>query len=647
MTRSARIFAGCFSGFIIVALLASCSTLAERAADAVYPDLQTYFDTEAPPTATSYPASSSISAVLGGRGEGLSCSIPPLLEWAMFDRQKDEAVISLQFRQACAYHDYCYRHGHATYGYTRADCDYSLQQIAYRTCRVISDMDPKACMSRARRVLLGVTVGGGKSFASGEASSYFEFDPMPAKADDYVIVRWVRSDDGKLIGGQKLKGQFVVMHFKRGTVLSRAANFDPAGPDTSQPGSNDPQLFPARFIPTPPLVVRSGDEDRLLAISRDNFQNTRIEVVEYWPALEGLRKNKLIKSSLYREDPDASVFWFGRERPDDLSYWSYTSGFGTANIVKPIHYRPEINDIYRTLQHTPVEGRFFDAGCLETAVLKRGGPQIGHDDDTGRSFNGIVHLTFVRPVTSPCVVHAPLTLAAAQANEPLSAVRLDSGRDVLVDIHPDGKLVKLAIFDLAKANGKIPLPAATTFLPPSMDSSWLRIPPQILLDANAKTSMIFFSQFVPSNPAAGRDRAQFTFRYFRLGGMDGSALIVMPAGDATCSIDLPAQLQALRHQQLGANIARSFRLTERNRTTIEGKIDAAIIGNLNERWANAQVIPGWFLQKSADAPESGPIDVAVFFRGYPQYSFLAGGRAGAGGDMHGLLSVAPYYVQCR
>ena len=27
------------------------------------------------------------------------------------------------FRPACVRHDYCYRHGHATYGYTQGDCD--------------------------------------------------------------------------------------------------------------------------------------------------------------------------------------------------------------------------------------------------------------------------------------------------------------------------------------------------------------------------------------------------------------------------------------------------------------------------------------------------------------------------------------------
>lgn len=647
MSRFGRILCGSFSALLVLGLMASCTTIAERAADAVYPDLQTYYDTEAPPTAISFPASSSITAVLGGRGQGLSCSIPSLLEWAMFDREKDEARISLQFRQACAYHDYCYRHGHATYGYTRADCDYSLQQFAYRSCRVISNMDPAACMSRARRVLLGVTIGGGKSFANGEASSYFEFDPMPTKADNYVTVRWVKSDNRTSIGARKLNGQFVAMHYKRGTVLSRAVNFDPAGPNTSAPGSSDPQLFPSRFIATPPVVVRIGGEDRLMAVARDNFQNTQVEVVEYWPAIDGMRSNKILRSDLFRDDPDASVFWFGRERQDELSYWSYTSGFGTANKINPVHFKPAMNDIYRTLQHAPVEGRFFDPGCFHTAVLKRGGPQTGRDDDTGRDYGKNVHLTFVRPLASSCASRAPVTLAAAEANEPLSVLRLDTGRDVLVDVHSDGPLVKLAIFDLAKASENTPLEATAVVMPSALDASWLRIAPQILFDTATQSSVIFFSQFVPSGQGDGPQRAQFSFKYFKLTGGDTTTLSISVIGSGSCSIDLSAQSQVLRHQQLGANIARSFRSVKTSATN-EGRIQGAIIGNLNERWSNAQLIPGWFLQKTGAETETGPLDVAVFFRGYPQYSFLAEGLApDVGAHVSGFLSVAPSYVQCR
>jgi hypothetical protein len=41
--------------------------------------------------------------VIGGRGQGLGCSLPPLLALLAF---RQEEPIGLQMRQACAMHDY-------------------------------------------------------------------------------------------------------------------------------------------------------------------------------------------------------------------------------------------------------------------------------------------------------------------------------------------------------------------------------------------------------------------------------------------------------------------------------------------------------------------------------------------------------------
>ena len=43
-------------------------------------------------------------------------------------------LVLQRFRQACVFHDLCYRHGLATYGYNQNDCDRILQNAAFRLC---------------------------------------------------------------------------------------------------------------------------------------------------------------------------------------------------------------------------------------------------------------------------------------------------------------------------------------------------------------------------------------------------------------------------------------------------------------------------------------------------------------------------------
>ncbi|AUX78710.1 hypothetical protein [Sinorhizobium fredii] len=171
---------------------------------------------EMPPTSGQIPFSSADIQIIGGRGEGLSCSLPRLLADLAFPQKEGRDAIGLQMRQACATHDYCYRHGAATYGYTQADCDFLLQEHAFRLCYFIerrepgSDMEAKQskCIRDARLVTLGVRAGGSDSFRplnpsvdalsqglenkaglDGRASTYFEFDPYPVRSLSYAVYR--------------------------------------------------------------------------------------------------------------------------------------------------------------------------------------------------------------------------------------------------------------------------------------------------------------------------------------------------------------------------------------------------------------------------------------------------------------------------
>lgn len=144
------------------------------------------------------PAHESVRSVLGGKGQGLNCSIPSFVEPLFFDPSQFDtkngtpaAPLSLQFAQACYAHDMCYRHGAATYGYQKADCDDLLFDQTYRLCTSIyrsrtnvanSSKQGKdaiqTCKAQAGSVYLGVAGFGKQSFQPLGQSTFFEFDPM-------------------------------------------------------------------------------------------------------------------------------------------------------------------------------------------------------------------------------------------------------------------------------------------------------------------------------------------------------------------------------------------------------------------------------------------------------------------------------------
>ena len=175
---------------------------------------------EMPATAGQIAYSSSDVQVVGGRGEGLGCSLPARLANLAFPKTDGRDPIGLEMRQACAAHDFCYRHGAATYGYTQADCDFLLQEQAFRLCFFIERalengaIDQAArskCISDARLVTFGVRLGGSNFFRSlspeilpkgfygqesvndadvdDRASTYFEYDPYPVRSLSYAIFR--------------------------------------------------------------------------------------------------------------------------------------------------------------------------------------------------------------------------------------------------------------------------------------------------------------------------------------------------------------------------------------------------------------------------------------------------------------------------
>lgn len=172
---------------------------------------------EPPSPIIQIPASPDVRHVLGGRGEGLNCSIPPVLKELFFSPSQFDAPdrdpvapLALQFAQACFAHDMCYRHGAATYGYTQRDCDEMLFDQSYRLCTSIYRVRRKGegapaagsravdtCMAQAGAVYMGVARFGSGSYRQLGQSTFFEFDPMArAKRAPYTVSRVIRSDIG-------------------------------------------------------------------------------------------------------------------------------------------------------------------------------------------------------------------------------------------------------------------------------------------------------------------------------------------------------------------------------------------------------------------------------------------------------------------
>lgn len=228
---------------------------------------------EMPITAGAIPYGSGDIQIIGGMGQGLNCSLPPMLERLAFPVPQGGARIGLEMRQACVYHDYCYRHGAATYGYTQADCDFALQVQAFRLCGYIEkrrkpnqserDIDTK-CMRDARLVTLGVRLGGSDSFrnfnqlapdkstdaSDDHSSSFFEFDSYPHRFERYVVFRV--ADAPQVAGAPEgVKAIYKFSVTPSGILVAYSIGLRPFEPYARIPGNPN-------YRTAAPVVVRAG-----------------------------------------------------------------------------------------------------------------------------------------------------------------------------------------------------------------------------------------------------------------------------------------------------------------------------------------------------------------------------------------------------
>ena len=146
-------------------------------------------DEELPITVTSFRSSANMVSTIGGMGEGLSCSLPRLADY-FFAEEASGIAVRQRFRQACVFHDLCYRHGLATYGYTQNDCDELLQEQALRICISVSRKPSLTdCQIDAKKVAAGVKFAGFKDYRNWDRSTFFEFDPNPYRSMRFFVTR--------------------------------------------------------------------------------------------------------------------------------------------------------------------------------------------------------------------------------------------------------------------------------------------------------------------------------------------------------------------------------------------------------------------------------------------------------------------------
>lgn len=524
---------------VVLVIAAGCALwfwtpdLARWLGNQIYPDLQAPYDNEAPPTPITFPASTEISTAIGGKGEGLNCSIPQ--EHALFKLDSKEFPPSLQFRQACVYHDYCYRHGAATYGYQQVDCDFKLLEHSYRLCRMIAPTDTQACLANARVVLAGVRAGGAGSFQEGARSSYFEFDPMPDRADYYVVARLVSTPENqpqKVANSSEsaeLQRSVMTYSFQRGDVKPRLLTWGKIGDKDYMPkqGQWTPAFgFPRQAIPTPPQVLATGSGEILLAAARQDMSQSGVWHVAFptpvtlqntgnlqniagdWPST--IEFERLLPASKDSNDAIASIKFY-HPRHDGVEMLSVLlsepefnafidresvfppSGQSAATTprvqvppAKGHHHR------WRYLQAPPVIGRFSSGEREEILLLRR--PPDERRSDTSEAEGSLLTLRGAGTADQSMPILIPLP----ESSEPVAPVAIKESRTGLLSVvapteNNGGDKVVLEVRDLKQCDRHTC--GAPVKLDTNLDKSWVRMPVQVLGSREQQGSdLVFFSR---------------------------------------------------------------------------------------------------------------------------------------------------------
>ena len=314
MSKGVGFVVWCVAAVLLpVLLLVGIAVFTHRGAiDSIYKNVEDISDAvEMPPTVTSFPSSPEVVSIIGGSGEGLNCSLPDWTNY-FFDTSEDQngerRLVLQRFRQACVFHDLCYRHGLATYGYNQNDCDRILQNAAIRLCYVWRPADGGArCQTESKMVLAGVSLGGANAYRAWDRSTFFEFESDPARSNRFSVGRVV-DHPFKSVDKEKYRDEpdQVILTFdntrsnltvecitcKKEPILQQTTNPDNVSPELRSVGikrlpeallEHDEQFLsdsgpiwlpPRRHHAAPHLLVDSTGKNNLIWVTRNNPGDT-------------------------------------------------------------------------------------------------------------------------------------------------------------------------------------------------------------------------------------------------------------------------------------------------------------------------------------------------------------------------------------
>jgi hypothetical protein len=463
---------------------------------------------EPPPTAVPVPAGIDVRYVIGGKGLGLSCSIPslaqklfinPLRPKSQSDGTPAVAPAALQYAQACTTHDYCYRHGLATYGYAQQDCDDMLFDQAYRICAfVYAGKESVAnCQQQAALVRMGVRIFGKTAFQGLGESTYFEFDPMARSARKPFSASRLLQET--MTSTTVLKTYFLDKS-RYAATTGRDIKFDNILGDESA----------SNFAP--PIITRNdsvgNSRYKLWILSRSKLSNTGFE-------FRGVDKDDDASKESTRlecNSPNAWVTSYG-----DTGRIIAFGPTATPLAIESSKCKPSIklatrdalpvwsvrgkgaisDNFYRMYDQPPLNG-VFSENSDEYLFIARGfdgtNPGNSHSGNTYEKSISFVTLASGAQATTMTTKFELVNMH--QDDAPLSVFRSnslskDTGKDMLISVSKSKSDNQICLKGWQKIDGQWRSQPCSFFSSESLDATWLQMPVQVVRTAEGHDALVF------------------------------------------------------------------------------------------------------------------------------------------------------------
>ncbi len=462
---------------------------------------------EPPPTAVPVPAGVDVRYVIGGKGAGLNCSIPKLAQQLFIDPIRNEtsetktAAISpaaLQYAQACTSHDYCYRHGLATYGYAQPDCDDMLFDHAYRICAAVYDKPGiNNCQQQAALVRMGVRIFGKTAYQGIGESTYFEFDPMARGArKPFSVARIVESKD---------TNRRVLKTYHLSTA--------------SYVATTDREQLPVQSTPdesmrswSPPVLtvenVQGQAASKLWIMNRAMLRNTGYD-------LRGLDKydNKVSRerkefdcnaanARITSKANSALIVASGlASAPDEQEKDKCLKDINLASrapvAVRSVRGKNIIkNNWYRLYDQPFLEG-VFDSNNEELLFFARGYDAKNESDSSaGIQYKKRVSLVSLGKYAATNSAQTEV-VEMREEEAPLSAFRTiniskhSSPKDILISVVANEKNNTVCLRSWTKTNGTWSVGTCNLLNTKNIDASWLQMPAQVVRTSGGHDELLF------------------------------------------------------------------------------------------------------------------------------------------------------------